>query len=138
MIVKFIILAFVGFILSGPLRAQIPGPCTGLAHTPSSAFPVCGTDKFIQTTVPACGVNTIPVPGCPDNIGAFYQDKNPYWYKFTCYQAGTLGFLIKPNNLGDDYDWQLFDVTGHDPSEVFSNASLFVVGNWSGTYGLTG
>jgi len=138
MIVKFTILAFVGFILSGPLCAQIPPPCTGLGQTPSSAFPVCGTDKFIQANVPVCGVNTIPVPGCNDNMNVLYQDKNPYWYKFTCYTAGTLGFLIKPNDLGDDYDWQLFDITGRDPSEVFTNPSLFVVGNWSGSYGLTG
>jgi gliding motility-associated-like protein len=46
--------------------------------------------------------------------------------------------LITPNNLGDDYDWQLFDITGHTPAEVYTNSALFVVGNWSGSYGLTG
>lgn len=65
-------------------------------------------------------------------------DTNPFWYKFTCFKAGSLGFLITPADLGDDYDWQLFDVTGHDPNEIYSNPSLFVSCNWSGNTGLTG
>jgi hypothetical protein len=32
----------------------------------------------------------------------------------------------------------LFDITGHNPNDVFTDASLVVTGNWSGTYGLTG
>ncbi|MBS1933881.1 MAG: gliding motility-associated C-terminal domain-containing protein, partial [Bacteroidetes bacterium] len=63
---------------------------------------------------------------------------NPYWYQFTCYQTGTLGFLITPNQLGDDYDWELFDITGHNPNDVYSDPSLYVSANWSGSYGITG
>lgn len=66
------------------------------------------------------------------------MDKNPYWYKFSCFTSGTLSFLITPNNLNDDYDWQLFDVTGHDAAEVYTNAKLFVACNWSGRFGKTG
>jgi gliding motility-associated-like protein len=109
--------------------------CSNIGQTPSSAFPVCGTTAFGQLTVPICGNTNIPVP-CND--GASYQDKNPYWYKFTCYTAGTLGFIITPNNLNDDYDWQLFDVTGQNPNNVFTDASLFVACNWSGFFGVTG
>lgn len=110
--------------------------CTTLGQTPATAFPVCSLDTFVQTTVPICTNANITVPGC---IGtATYNDKNPYWYRFTCYTAGTLGFLIAPNNLGDDYDWQLFDITNHDPGDVYTDTSLFVVANWAGTYGLTG
>ena len=109
--------------------------CTTLGQTPVSAFPVCGVDTFKQTSVPTCGNNTIPVP-CND--GVLYGDANPYWYQFTCYQSGTLGFTITPENLNDDYDWQLFDITGHNPVEVYTNSSLFVVGNWSGSPGTTG
>ncbi len=67
-----------------------------------------------------------------------FTDRNPFWYKFTCYQAGTLGFTITPNDLGDDYDWQLFDVTGRNLNEVYTNASIQVAGNWSEIEGLTG
>jgi gliding motility-associated-like protein len=109
--------------------------CTTLGQNPSTAFPVCGTDTFSQLTVPICGTQPIPV-ACSD--GASYADKNPFWYKFTCFSSGTLGLLITPNNLGDDYDWQIFDITGHNPDDVYSQPSLFVVGNWSADSGLTG
>lgn len=110
-------------------------PCTTLGQTPSTAFPVCGTTTFQQQNVPLCS-NQDPlfVPGC----GAGYSDRNPYYYKFTCYVTGTLGFLITPNNLQDDYDWQLYDVTGLNPNEVLTNTNIVVTGNWAGTSGLTG
>ena len=110
--------------------------CTALGQTPSTAFPVCGLDTFHQSTVPGCVNGNIPVPGCSPQI---YQDLNPYWYKFTCYISGVFPFTITPNNLGDDYDWQLFDVTNvSNLNSVYTNAALFVVGNWSGSYGVTG
>ncbi|MEO8820259.1 MAG: gliding motility-associated C-terminal domain-containing protein, partial [Ginsengibacter sp.] len=51
---------------------------------------------------------------------------------------GTLGFKIIPIDLNDDYDWQLFDITGHHPNDVYTDSSLFVVCNWSGNFGVTG
>jgi gliding motility-associated-like protein len=111
--------------------------CTTLGQTPATAFPVCGVDVFSQTNVPICSSHSLKVPGC-QNDGAAYGDKNPYWYRFTCYQTGTLGFLVTPNDLGDDYDWMLYDITGHNADEVFTNTSLIVTGNWAGTYGVTG
>jgi gliding motility-associated-like protein len=112
--------------------------CTTAGQTPSTAFPVCGTSVFQQTTVPICGSHNLAVPGCSGTSGAQYQDKNPYWYRFTCYQSGSLGFLISPLNSGDDYDWQLYDITGRDPNDVFTDKSLVVTGNWAGTFGNTG
>lgn len=109
--------------------------CTTLGQTPGTAFPVCGTNLFKQTTVPFCSNGNMP-NGCND--GASYADKNPYWYKFTCFTAGTLGFEIKPDNQNDDYDWVLFDVTGRDISEVYTNVSLVVCDNWSSNPDSTG
>ena len=109
--------------------------CTALGQNPSTAFPVCGTTTFSQNSVPICGIRGIPVP-CFD--GALYTDKNPFWYKFTCYTAGTLGFVITPMVLSDDYDWQLFDITGRNPDDVYSDPSLFVAANWSFMSGTTG
>src|SRR6516164_1142666 len=111
-------LPFIGiffFTLISSLRAQVPGGCTVLGQTPATAFPVCGTSVFHQDQVPICTNGYIPV-NCHD--GALYSDKNPFWYRFTCFVSGTLGFQITPKTLSDDYDWQLFDITGHDPSEV--------------------
>ena len=137
----FVLLSFI----CSSLFAQIAVPCTTLGQTPSTAFPVCGTNTFNQDSVPPCGGTTIPVPPCPtfvvvNNIRyqISYTDINPYWYKFTCFKTGTLGFTLTPNNLSDDYDWQLFDITGHDPNEVYTNTALFFSCNWSGNTGITG
>jgi len=113
--------------------------CSTPGQTPSTAFPVCGTSVFQQKNVPICSSHSLVVPGCSGSAGsANYQDKNPFWYKFTCYQSGTLEFLISPLNQGDDYDWQLYDITGRNPDEVFSDPKLIVTGNWAGTFGNTG
>lgn len=121
------------FLFNPLLQAQT---CTNLGQTPSTAFPVCGTTVFKQTTVPICGSRTLKVPGCND--GAAYGDKNPYWYKFTCFTSGSLVFTITPNDINDDYDWQLFDITGRNPDDVFTDVNLVVTGNWSGSSGTTG
>jgi gliding motility-associated-like protein len=111
--------------------------CTTLGQTPSTAFPVCGTSTFRQLQVPIC-VNQEPlfVPNCND--GASYADKNPFYYKFTCFQSGTLGFVITPLAANEDYDWQLYDITGHNPDDIFTDHSIIVTGNWAGSWGPTG
>ncbi len=109
--------------------------CTILGQNPTTAFPVCGKTVFQQNSVAICGTRTLPTL-CNDNTP--YTDKNPYWYKFTCYTAGKLGFLITPKDLTDDYDWQLFDVTGVNEMDVYLNKSLIISANWSGSSGTTG
>ncbi len=101
--------------------------CSTIGQTPVTAFPVCGVDTFRQTTVPICQNNTVPASSCGS-----YPDTNPFWYQFTCFQSGTLGFLITPDTLTDDYDWSLFDITNHNPADVFDSSSLLVTYNWSG------
>jgi len=125
------------FILPAFLQVHAQTPCTTLGQNPSSAFPVCGVDTFSQSTVPYCGGNAVPSPcNVPGQFSV--SDINPFWYKFTCYKAGTLGFLITPNDLNDDYDWQLFDITGHNANDIYTDNSLFIACNWSGFSGLTG
>jgi gliding motility-associated-like protein len=125
-------LFFLFILLSGLIRGHAQN-CPTLGQNPTSSFPVCGTATFVQNSVPICDGSAIPGP-----CGAGFADKNPFWYHFSCYISGTLGFLITPNNLGDDYDWQLFDVTGHNPNDVYTDATLFVACNWSGLSGITG
>ncbi len=133
---KTLFLLFLVLLLMFEVKSQ---DCTTIGQTPSSAFPVCGVNVFNQSSVPICTTHSINVPGCPDaQAQGGYTDRNPFWYEFTCYASGTLGFLITPNDLNDDYDWQLFDITGHNPNDVFTDNSLIVTGNWSGSYGLTG
>ena len=107
--------------------------CTTLGQNPGTAFPVCGTDTFSQSTVPLCGNRSVPA-----SCGVTVTDKNPFWYRFTCFTAGTLGFAITPVTLAEDYDWQLFDITGRNPSDVYTDPSLVISYNWSGEFGITG
>jgi gliding motility-associated-like protein len=128
---KFISILILGLFAFNRVHSQT---CTTLGQNPSTAFPVCGTDTFSQSTVPYCGGKLIPGVCSKDGIA----DTNPFWYKFTCFSAGTLAFLITPNDLNDDYDWELFDITGYNPDDIYTNTSLFVACNWSGNLGLTG
>ncbi len=112
--------------------------CTTLGQTPGTAFPVCGLDTFHQSSVPTCSNGNIYNYHCND--GVTYQDVNPYWYKFTCFKTGSLGFLITPNVLTDDYDWELFDITGRNSNDVYTTQlavaeAIFVASNWSGNTG---
>jgi gliding motility-associated-like protein len=110
--------------------------CTTPGQTPSTAFPVCGSTVFQQSSVPICFTSNLYVPGCQD--GAAYGDKNPFFYKFTCFVSGTLGFVITPLAPNEDYDWQLYDITGRNPNDIFWDTTIVVSGNWAGTYGPTG
>lgn len=105
-----------------------------MGQNPETAFPVCGISVFQQSSVPLCGDRPV-ISRCTE---ATLTDLNPFWYRFTCFSSGTLGFLIEPLTLTDDYDWQLFDVTGRNPREVYTNPATFVACNWSGEPGLTG
>lgn len=117
------------------LQSRAQQTCSDLGQNPATAFPVCGTNTFAQSTVAVCGDRPVPGGSCTTTS---LTDKNPYWYKFTCFTSGTLGFQITPNTLSDDYDWQLFDITNRNPEDVYTNASLIVGSNWSGEGGLTG
>jgi len=130
---KYFLIPFV--FLFAWMQQPLAQTCTTLGQTPETAFPVCGSQPFPQGTVPVCGGTLLFAPGC---TGADLTDINPYYYKFTCFTGGTLGFTITPVNSNDDYDWQLFDVTNHAPSDIFTNNALFVACNWSGESGTTG
>ncbi len=112
--------------------------CTNIGQTPSTAFPICGTSTFHQSSVPICTTASLYVPGCTGTGGALYADKNPYFYKFHCFVSGTLSFVITPLAPNEDYDWQLYDITGRNPDDIYIDNTLVVSGNWSGTYGPTG
>ena len=132
---KVVLVAVCLFLLVGNSYSQ---GCTSLGQTPTTAFPVCGITTFHQSVVPLCATNDLFVPGCSGPGSASYQNKNPFFYQFTCYASGTLGFLITPLAANEDYDWQLYDITGHNPNDIFFDDSLVVTGNWAGTYGPTG
>ena len=119
-------------LLTKFLPAQL---CTNPGQTPSSAILICSNDPANQNSVPLCGQKNIPAP-CND--GAPHQNTNPYWYKIGCFATGTLGFVITPANINDNYNWQLFDITNRNPDDVFTASGLFVACNWCPDGGETG
>lgn len=120
----------------GPFIASaISAVCAGYGMVPDEAIPVCGSKVFHQGNVTTCTGKDINPTECP---GSPFPSTRSFWYKFKCFQAGTLGFLLTPITASDDYDFILFDITGHNPSDVFSDHSLVVTLNGTGTTGITG
>ena len=107
--------------------------CTGIGHTPSSAILLCGSVSYQQLTVPICGQTQIPVP-----CNGTFQNTNATWFKVNCYTSGSFGFIVMPREAGDNYDWQLFDISGRNDDDVFRDQTLFVACNWSPEPGNTG
>ncbi len=128
-------LYFVFTLVSFAFAKNIFAQCPINGQNPTSAFPVCASTTFTQNTVPVCTGQAVPVPPCTTTT---YTDKNPYYYKFTAFQATQLVFTIQPLNASDDYDWQLFDITGKNPNNIYTDPSMYVCCNWSGKTGTTG
>ncbi|MFZ1785701.1 MAG: PKD domain-containing protein [Ferruginibacter sp.] len=136
-------LFFLFLFLPGILVAQkkapykssiIAAPCSEPGTVPSKAIPVCGTTVFTQNAVTDCQGPDIAQTLCPDQ----YTSGHSYWYKFTCFASGSLDFLITPNLLSDDYDWVLFDATGHNPDDVFTDPTMVISINGAFPTGITG
>jgi len=72
-------------------------------------------------------------PSCMDS-----GEKNDVWYIITVQSNGMMGFLITPNNLNDDYDWAVYNLTDAECEDIYFDPSLEVSCNWSGTKGQTG
>ncbi len=129
---RFFTLLFLIFI-SFNFSAIAQPPCSGAGGTAQTGIAVCGTLVFPQANVPSCSGPNLPPSGCTDPV----TSSNSVWYKFHCYQTGTLGFLISPNSPTDDYDWELMDFTGHPPGDVYI-MNLMVSLNLSAITGPTG
>jgi len=95
---------------------------TLIGQNPAMAIPVCGTKTFHQDGAANCGGNTIP----SNSSCTVYNSDNSFWYKFHCFQTGTLGFVINGTVPEADYDWEVFDVTGRNPTDVFSDPSMMI------------
>ncbi|MEZ4887428.1 MAG: gliding motility-associated C-terminal domain-containing protein [Chitinophagales bacterium] len=73
-----------------------------------------------------------------DNTCLVGGEKNSVWYTFTVLSSGDLGFTITPNDLNDDYDWAVFNITNAGCEEIPTNPSLLMSCNYSSTAGVTG
>ncbi len=131
---RTLLLSFFFLLATCSVYAQ---PCSLPGMTPLTAIAVCGTTSFIQNSVTSCQGPPISGTGA---CGGTNASDNAFWYKFHCYQAGTLGFVITPMNLSDDYDWEMFDVTNVlTVNQVYTDESLMRSLNLCGSpNGITG
>lgn len=129
--VKTLILSYLILLSGYGLSQSLAFPQMG--QLPSNAFPLCALDTFRQLIIPYGSGGFITIPGCGK-----VEALNPYYYSFNCYAGGKLALLIEPLDADKDYNWELFDITGHNPDEILTNPALAIAGNWSGTYGRTG
>ncbi len=113
----------------------VSAACAGYGMVPDLAIPVCGSKVFHQDKVTTCTGPNVNPTACP---GAPFPSTRSFWYKFKCFQAGTLGFLLTPMTITDDYDFIVFDITGHNPNDVFTVPSLVLTLNGTGSTGVTG
>lgn len=111
--------------------------CMNPGQAPKRAIPICGSVKFVAPFPQNCSGSTFANPGagCPANL---FREEAAHWYKITATQGGTLQMTITPHDLNDDYDWAIFDVTGLDENEVYTNTNITISANWTATKGITG
>jgi hypothetical protein len=74
--------------------------------------------------------NTGVCPLCMDG------EKNDVFYIITVQTSGLLRFVLTPNNLNNDYDWSVFNMTNSDCSQLYSNATQLQVS--CNSYGVLG
>jgi len=126
---------------------------TPIDHTESGAdcsnHPVTPNEQDCLGAIPICGdsYSTTNSYSGTGNIGSEINggtsclasgEKNDVWYIFTVQQDGDLMFTISPNNPANDYDWAVFNLTNSNCSDIYTDPSLEVSCNWSGTAGDTG
>lgn len=99
------------------------------------AIPVC--QSVYSQTNSYSGVGNIPgeITG---SISCLSGEVNGAWYTFTVQQGGNLCFSITPNNMSDDYDWAVYNLTNNSCADIATTASLQVSCNFSGASGITG
>lgn len=100
------------------------------------AIPIC--QNVYSTSVSYTGEGNFPNEINSNSSCLGSGELNDVWYTFTVQQSGTLNFLITPNNMNDDYDWSVYNLTNNNCSDIFTNPSLEVSCNYSATPGTTG
>ena len=99
------------------------------------AIPVCdGTYDEVNSYV-GTGLMPDEVDGLNSCLGG---ETNSVWYTFTVEGDGDLNFSITPNDLSNDYDWAVYDITSSTCADIYTDASLEISCNYYGGGGVTG
>ena len=113
------------------VSAQVP-----TAQDCLGALPIC--QNVYSTTASYSGTGNYTDEINSLNSCLASGEKNDVWYTFTVINSGNLSFLITPNQLSDDYDWAVYNLTNANCSDIYSNSALEVSCNYSADGGTTG
>ena len=100
----------------------------------AGAIPVCQTVYNVLNSYSGYGL----ISEIYSNTCLKTNENNSVWYSLTAVTVGRLKFMITPVHLIDDYDYALYDVTGHPYSDIKNGLILPVICNFSALNGKTG
>ena len=113
------------------------GFCQQVEQDCNGAIPVC-QNTYVQNSS-YVGNGFLDELVYPNNTSCLQSgEQNSVWYIFTVSGAGQLIFQITPNFIFDDYDWDVFDLTGHTCADIGTGAANEIRCNWSANPGSTG
>ncbi len=98
------------------------GDCIG-------AIPVCQT-IYVEENSPS-GAGLID-PEVDSDISCIVDERNSAWYIFTILEGDELGFTITPQDLDDDYDWCLYNITNSNCEDIHKDITYIASCNSSG------
>ncbi|MBK6397303.1 MAG: hypothetical protein IPF75_03300 [Bacteroidetes bacterium] len=101
-----------------------------------NAIPIC--QNVYSTAVSYSGEGNILDEIDPFNSCLASGELNDVWYTFTVQASGNLNFTVTPNNLTEDYDWAVYNLTNASCADIATDPSLSVSCNYSSTPGTTG
>ncbi len=69
---------------------------------------LCDKSPFTVTSLIGAGDDTNEI----DNSSCIQEEFSSVWYRWTCDDPGSLGFILTPNNPVDDLDFAVFELPG--------------------------
>lgn len=101
----------------------------------AAAIPVCNSTFSEVNSYAGTGAITDEIDGLNSCLSG---EVNSVWYTFNVESDGQVNFTITPNDLTDDYDWAIYDISTANCSDIYTDPSLEVSCNFSGVSGITG
>lgn len=126
---KLLYILSISLVLSSSLYAQNT-VCNLPGQQPSTAIQICADSVYHLDTLPSCKeVYRSELPGCYSR--PIYS---PIWLRFKCYRSGSFGFRMRKDVPGATkgaaiQHWVVYDITGKNPEEVYTNPKLAVLYN---------
>ncbi|HEX5003408.1 MAG TPA: PKD domain-containing protein [Bacteroidia bacterium] len=100
------------------------------------AIPVCSSTVISSGVI--TGTGNVPNEINPLSSCLLTGERNDSWYLITIGNTGLLQFSVIPNNLTENYNWALYNLTSSTCGAIFTNPALEVECNYSALTGITG